>query len=122
MWWLEIKHSLFQQVHVKVRFDQQLTGNEVCLDLRFKLGVILRSRNYHEEGMMQGRLDSKVAIVTGAGSIGEGWGNGKAVATLFAPSHVAYSGGGKQASRFGSLVRGRARSALTKIEPQQFHY
>ena len=33
---------------------------------------------------MQGRLDSKVAIVTGAGSIGEGWGNGKAVATLFA--------------------------------------
>ncbi len=33
---------------------------------------------------MQGRLDNKVAIVTGAGSIGEGWGNGKAVATLFA--------------------------------------
>ena len=33
---------------------------------------------------MQGRLDSKVAIVTGAGSTGAGWGNGKAVATLFA--------------------------------------
>lgn len=34
--------------------------------------------------MMQGRLDGKVAIVTGAGSVGQGWGNGKAVATLFA--------------------------------------
>ena len=30
------------------------------------------------------RLDGKVAIVTGSGSIGPGWGNGKAIATLFA--------------------------------------
>src|SRR3546814_7768747 len=30
-----------------------------------------------------GRLDGKVAIVTGAGSIGPGWGNGKATAVLF---------------------------------------
>lgn len=30
------------------------------------------------------RLKGKVAIVSGAGSIGPGWGNGKAVATLFA--------------------------------------
>ena len=33
---------------------------------------------------MPDRLKDKVAIVTGAGSIGVGWGNGKAVATLFA--------------------------------------
>ena len=33
---------------------------------------------------MGNRLKDKVAIVTGAGSIGAGWGNGKAVATLFA--------------------------------------
>ncbi|MBI3452318.1 MAG: SDR family oxidoreductase [Rhodospirillales bacterium] len=33
---------------------------------------------------MAGRLDGKVAIVTGAGSIGPGWGNGKAAAALFA--------------------------------------
>ena len=33
---------------------------------------------------MSGRLQDKVAIVTGAGSIGEGWGNGKATAVLFA--------------------------------------
>ena len=30
------------------------------------------------------RLKNKVAIVTGAGSIGPGWGNGKATAVLFA--------------------------------------
>lgn len=33
---------------------------------------------------MSGRLQDKVAIVTGAGSAGPGWGNGKAVAVLFA--------------------------------------
>jgi NAD(P)-dependent dehydrogenase (short-subunit alcohol dehydrogenase family) len=33
---------------------------------------------------MTKRLDNKVAIVFGAGSVGEGWGNGKATATLFA--------------------------------------
>jgi NAD(P)-dependent dehydrogenase (short-subunit alcohol dehydrogenase family) len=36
------------------------------------------SKNY------QGRLKDKVAIVTGAGSSGPGWGNGKAAAVLFA--------------------------------------
>ncbi|HPG27464.1 MAG TPA: 3-oxoacyl-ACP reductase, partial [Myxococcota bacterium] len=33
---------------------------------------------------MTGRLAGKVAIVTGAGSSGPGWGNGKAAAVLFA--------------------------------------
>ncbi|MBA4221951.1 MAG: 3-oxoacyl-ACP reductase [Methylobacterium sp.] len=33
---------------------------------------------------MAGRLEGKVAIVAGAGSIGPGWGNGKATATVFA--------------------------------------
>jgi NAD(P)-dependent dehydrogenase (short-subunit alcohol dehydrogenase family) len=33
---------------------------------------------------MTKRLDNKVAIVFGAGSVGPGWGNGKATATLFA--------------------------------------
>lgn len=32
----------------------------------------------------QGRLQGKVAIVTGAGCVGSGWGNGRAVAVLFA--------------------------------------
>ena len=33
---------------------------------------------------MAGRLENKVAIVTGAGSVAEGWGNGKATAVVFA--------------------------------------
>ena len=33
---------------------------------------------------MSGRLEGKVALVTGAGSMGPGWGNGKAAAALFA--------------------------------------
>jgi NAD(P)-dependent dehydrogenase (short-subunit alcohol dehydrogenase family) len=33
---------------------------------------------------MTGKLDGKIAIVTGAGSIGPGWGNGKATAVAFA--------------------------------------
>ncbi len=38
----------------------------------------------YEDRTMTGKLDGKVAIVTGAGSIGPGWGNGKATAVLFA--------------------------------------
>ena len=33
---------------------------------------------------MSSRLRGKIAIVFGAGSVGPGWGNGKATATLFA--------------------------------------
>jgi NAD(P)-dependent dehydrogenase (short-subunit alcohol dehydrogenase family) len=33
---------------------------------------------------MTGRLDGKVAIVVGAGSVGSGWGNGRATAVIFA--------------------------------------
>lgn len=33
---------------------------------------------------MTDRLKDKVAIVTGTGSIGPGWGNGKAISVLFA--------------------------------------
>ena len=33
---------------------------------------------------MGGRLEDRVALITGAGSIGPGWGNGKATAVLFA--------------------------------------
>jgi NAD(P)-dependent dehydrogenase (short-subunit alcohol dehydrogenase family) len=33
---------------------------------------------------MGGRLQGKIAIVTGCGSVGPGWGNGKAISVLFA--------------------------------------
>ena len=38
---------------------------------------------------MPGRLEGKVALVTGAGSSGAGWGNGKATAVLFAREGAA---------------------------------
>ena len=33
---------------------------------------------------MAGRLQDKVAIITGAGCVGPGWGNGRAAAVIFA--------------------------------------
>ncbi len=36
------------------------------------------------EGAMSGRVQDKIALVVGAGSVGEGWGNGKAAAVLYA--------------------------------------
>ena len=33
---------------------------------------------------MTARLKDKIAIVTGAGSVGPGWGNGRAISTIFA--------------------------------------
>ena len=33
---------------------------------------------------MKGRLQDQTAIITGAGSVGPGWGNGKATAVRFA--------------------------------------
>ncbi len=35
-------------------------------------------------GTAGGRLAGKVALVTGAGSVGPGWGNGRAMAVIFA--------------------------------------
>ena len=37
-----------------------------------------------EGGIMSGRLQGRIAIVTGAGSVGPGWGNGRATAVRFA--------------------------------------
>jgi NAD(P)-dependent dehydrogenase (short-subunit alcohol dehydrogenase family) len=37
-----------------------------------------------KESSMQRRLEGKVALVTGAGSVGPGWGNGRAIAVRFA--------------------------------------
>jgi len=35
-------------------------------------------------GKMSGRMQGKVALITGAGSVGPGWGNGRAAAVMFA--------------------------------------
>jgi len=46
---------------------------------------VLRPKNSSEgEDSVQGKLQGRVAIVYGAGSVGEGWGNGKASAVAYA--------------------------------------
>lgn len=52
------------------------------------------------------RLDGKVALITGCGSIGEGWGNGQAIATLFAR---------QGASIFGSDLNEQAAENTARI-------
>ena len=49
------------------------------------------ARNREGKGM-SGRLDGKVALVTGCGSAGPGWGNGKAIAALFAREGASVMG------------------------------
>ena len=44
-----------------------------------------------EEESMGDRLKDKVALVSGAGSSGPGWGNGKATAVLFAVKGQRFS-------------------------------
>ena len=36
---------------------------------------------------MSKRLEGKIALIMGAGSVGPGWGNGRAIATRFACAH-----------------------------------
>ena len=45
-----------------------------------------------EPGEKRGRLAGKTAIVTGAGSVGPGWGNGRAISKLFADEGAAVLG------------------------------
>jgi NAD(P)-dependent dehydrogenase (short-subunit alcohol dehydrogenase family) len=63
---------------------------------------------------MSKRLDNNVAIVFGAGSIGEGWGNGKATATLFAREGalVVCVEIRQEAARDGGHHSGRGKQSL----------
>src|SRR5580704_8808330 len=64
---------------------------------------------------MAGKLDKRVAIVTGAGSIGEGWGNGKAASVLFAregATVVAMDINPAAADETCALIRGEDGTAI----------
>ena len=69
---------------------------------------------------MAGRLEGKTALILGAGSVGEGWGNGRATAVLFAregarvfgvdrdPAALARTAGVAAARGLEILARGAA--------------
>ena len=62
----------------------------------------------------KGKLDGRVALVFGAGSIGEGWGNGKAAAVAYARSGarvVAVDSVAAAAAVTRDLVRGEGQEA-----------
>lgn len=64
---------------------------------------------------MTGRLDGKSALVVGAGSIGPGWGNGKATAALFAregASVVCADVNPKAAEETAEIIRGEGGEAI----------
>ena len=62
---------------------------------------------------MGARLKDKVAIVSGAGCVGPGWGNGKATAVLFAREGAAVfcvDIRSKAAEETRDLIRGEGRA------------
>ncbi|WP_321883324.1 SDR family NAD(P)-dependent oxidoreductase [Paraburkholderia bannensis] len=61
-----------------------------------------------------GRLQGKVAIVTGAGCVGPGWGNGRAVAVLFAQAGAKIFAVDKNVDAMDETVR-RVREAGGEI-------
>jgi NAD(P)-dependent dehydrogenase (short-subunit alcohol dehydrogenase family) len=65
---------------------------------------------------MSGRLQDRVAIVTGAGCVGPGWGNGRATAVLFAREGAKILAADKSASAMEETLD-RVRQVGGLIEP-----
>src|SRR4051812_9971504 len=54
---------------------------------------------------MTTRLQGKVALVTGAGSVGPGWGNGRAIAVRFAQEGAQVFGGDRNPAAMEETAR-----------------
>jgi NAD(P)-dependent dehydrogenase (short-subunit alcohol dehydrogenase family) len=63
---------------------------------------------------MSGRLAGKIALVTGAGSVGPGWGNGRAIAVRFAEEGAKVFAADRDAGRLRETVD-RVKSAGGEI-------
>ncbi|MFT0736247.1 SDR family NAD(P)-dependent oxidoreductase [Ralstonia wenshanensis] len=69
-----------------------------------------------EQATAAGRLAGKVAIVTGAGCVGPGWGNGRAVAVLFAMAGARVFAVDKSLEAMEETLR-RVREAGGEVTP-----
>ena len=58
---------------------------------------------------MSGRLQGKVAIVTGAGCVGPGWGNGRAMAVRFAEEGARVLAADRDPARLAETLERAAR-------------
>jgi hypothetical protein len=64
---------------------------------------------------MTGRLDGRIALISGAGSVGPGWGNGRAMAVRFAEEGARIFAVDREAERMEETVA-RVRAAGGTIE------
>src|SRR5215470_13209386 len=71
-------------------------------------------RHQGQLGPMAGRLEGKVAIVVGAGCVGPGWGNGRAMAVIFAREGAKVFAVDRDASSMRETID-RAREAGGEI-------
>jgi NAD(P)-dependent dehydrogenase (short-subunit alcohol dehydrogenase family) len=67
---------------------------------------------------MAGRLQGKVAIVSGAGCVGPGWGNGRAMAVIFAQEGAKVFAADKNPDAMTETIA-RVRESGGEIEPHQ---
>jgi hypothetical protein len=67
---------------------------------------------------MAGRLQGKVAIVSGAGCVGPGWGNGRAMAVIFAQEGAKVFAADKSLDAMTETLA-RVREAGGEIEPHE---
>src|SRR5258708_7383738 len=69
-------------------------------------------------GRMAGRLEGKVAVVSGAGCVGPGWGNGRAMAVIFAQEGAKVFAADKNRDAMTKTLA-RVRDAGGEIEPHE---
>ena len=68
---------------------------------------------------MSGRLQGKVAIVTGAGCVGPGWGNGRAMAVRFAEEGARVLAADRDPERLAETLERAAQCGSDVMRPHQ---
>src|SRR5215831_1814349 len=91
----------------------RLARADLCVGCR--IGNVARGK---PGGRMAARLQGKVAIVSGAGCVGPGWGNGRAMAVIFAQEGAKVFAADKNLDSMTETLA-RVRESGGEIEPHQ---